>query len=94
MDPQTLLTDHQASIVVLLAGDVAALCTPDRVYPAQIIDRMPIQHPDRALVDVKCLIAGAILHGDLDGPYDDHEADRLARHILETEDPDFAGRVR
>jgi hypothetical protein len=73
------------SIVVLLAGDVAALCTQDRVYPATIIDRMPEGNPDRALVDVKCLIAGAILHGDLDGPYDDHEADQLARQIVEDE---------
>jgi len=73
------------SIVVLLAGDVAALCTQDRVYPATVIDRMPQGHPDRALVDVKCLIAGAVLHGDIDGPYDDREADQLARLILEDE---------
>lgn len=77
--------DRPTSIVVLLADDVAALCTPDRVYPAQILDRMPLRHPDRALVDVKCLIAGAIIHGDLDGPYDDREADHLARLILEDE---------
>ena len=77
--------ERPTSIVVLLAGDVAALCTQDRVYPATITDRMPQGHPDRALVDVKCLIAGAILHGDLDGPYDDHEADQLARLILEDE---------
>lgn len=86
MDLQTLLTDRPTSIVVLLAGGIAALCTPDRVYPAQIIDRLPQRHPDRALVDIKCLYAGAILRGDLDGPYDDHEADRLAREILAADD--------
>lgn len=94
MTPHPSSTQRPPSIVVMLADDVAALCTPDRVYPAQIIDRMPIRHPDRALVDVKCLIAGAILHGDLDGPYDDHEADRIGRQILETEGPDLAGRVQ
>lgn len=88
MDLQTLLTSRPTSIVVLLAGDVAALCTPDRVYPAQIIDRMPARHPDRALVDIKCLYAGAILHGDLEGPYDDDEADQLARQIRAADDLD------
>ena len=82
---QLTYIERPTSIVVSLAGDVAALCTQDRVYPATVIDRMPEGHPDRALVDVKCLIAGAILHGDLDGPYDDREADQLARLILEDE---------
>lgn len=82
---QLLHPARPTSIVVLLAGDVAALCTPDCVYPAHILHAMPLGHPDRELVDVKCLIAGAILHGDLDGPYDDVEADQLARLILEDE---------
>lgn len=82
---QIVHPDQPTSIVVLLANEIAALCTANRVYAATIIDRMPLGHPDRVLVDVKCLIAGAILHGDFDGPYDDREADQLARLILENE---------
>lgn len=85
MDTTLPPLDRPSSIVVLLAGQVAALCTADRVYPATITDRLPPGHPDRALIDVKCLYAGAIIHGDLEGPYDDHQADRLARDILENE---------
>jgi hypothetical protein len=85
MDTTLPPLERPSSIVVLLAGQVAALCTEDRVYPATITDRLPLGHPDRALVDVKCLYAGAIILGDLEGPYDDLEADRLGREILENE---------
>jgi hypothetical protein len=43
---------------------------------------MPTSHPDRALVEVKCLIASAILRGEAGGPYDDDIADTAARILI------------
>ena len=63
--------------------DVAALCTLERVYLAPNVKAMPHAHPDRRFVEAKCLVAGAFLRGDVDGPYDDREADEGARILLE-----------
>lgn len=71
-------TTTPSAIVVLQAGSVAAVCTVDRVFFAAAIDALPHRHPDARHAAAKCLIAGAVLRGDVPGPYDDHEADRLA----------------
>lgn len=73
-------------IHVLQAGDVAATCTVNCVWFAAAIDALPPEHPDVLLVAAKCLIAGAILRGDAEGPYDDFDAEILARSMLE-DDP-------
>lgn len=82
MDPLSLSIGDAAPILVLHVDDVAAVCTRERIYPSPVVAAMPCDHPDRALVDVKCLVAGAILRGDLDGPYDDREAEQVARIVL------------
>lgn len=82
--------DEHAPILVMHVDDLAAVCTRDRIYPSPAIAAMPADHPDRALIDVKCLVAGAILRGDVAGPYDDHDAEVVARSLLEQFDGDSA----
>ncbi len=70
-------------IHVMQAGTIAAICTLNGAWFAASIDALPLEHPDARLVAAKCLIAGSILYGDTEGPYDDREAEILARSMLE-----------
>jgi hypothetical protein len=70
------------TITVMQADHVAALCTPDRVYLCPALKAAPTAHPDRIHVEAKCLVAGAILRSEIDGPYDDAEADALAEILV------------
>lgn len=74
------------SISVLQAGRVAAVCTAERVRLTPAIAALPTEHPDARRVAVKCLIAGAILRGYVDGPYDEQVADTTADLILADND--------
>jgi hypothetical protein len=75
-------------ISVELVGFAVAVCTPERVFFSPGIEALPDAHPDRVFVAAKCLIAGAILRGEVQGPYDDREADEAARLLLATYGPD------
>lgn len=70
-------------IHVTQAGEIAAACTVSGAWFAASIDALPRDHPDARLVAAKCLIAGAILRGDIEGPYGDLEVENLARGMLE-----------
>ena len=77
-----MLPNPPSSITVLHADQVVAVCAADRIFLAAIIAAMPFVHPDRAHVEAKCLIAGAILRGEADGPYDDHVVDEAAKILV------------
>ena len=70
------------SIVVRHDGHAAALCTAELVFVAPAIDKLATDDPTRIAVQAKCLVAGAILRGDVAGPYDDREADDVARALI------------
>lgn len=76
-------TTQPRIVHVMQAGAVAATCTVNGAWFAVSVEALPPGHPDARLVAAKCLIAGAILCGDADGPYDDFEAEILARGMLE-----------
>lgn len=69
-------------IVVTHVGSVVALCTFDRVHFSRSIEALPDHHPDRVFVAAKCLVAGAIIRGEVEGPYDDVEAEEAARILV------------
>jgi hypothetical protein len=77
------MSTDSTPIVVRHRGVAAAVCTPDRIYLLPKIDALAADDPDRVHVEVKCLIAGAILRGEVAGPYDDAEATEAA-HALAT----------
>ncbi|MEV4418990.1 hypothetical protein AB0L40_03325 [Patulibacter sp. NPDC049589] len=79
--------DLPTSIVVLVNGQVAASCTVDRVFLAAAVEGLPSSHPRRDFAEAKCLVAGAILRGDVEGAYDDEEADEAARLLVASRMP-------
>ncbi|CAB4892446.1 unannotated protein [freshwater metagenome] len=82
-----MTTETPACAVVMHVDDVAAICTIDRIEPAPWLLNLPVQHPDRVLVETKCLVARSYLLGDVDGPYDDHECEAAARILIDEELP-------
>lgn len=82
------MTSSPHRIVVAHGGTDVALCTSERISIAAAIEALPEDHPERVLVEVKCLVAGAILRGHVPGPYDDAEADAAARSLVASLVPD------
>jgi hypothetical protein len=76
--PPPTITVHQSD-------DPVAICTPERAYLAPVIEAMEPWHPDRELIEIKCLVAMSVLRGHVVGPYDDLVADRTARALLAAE---------
>lgn len=77
--------NHSTVAIVMLCDDVAAICTIDRIEPAPWLHNLPARHPDRLLIEAKCLVARLYLTGDADSRYNDHECEHAARLLLEHE---------
>ncbi len=66
---------------VTYQGRLAAVCTRHRVYFADWIEILELDHPVRRFVSAMCLYAGEVLNGPA-APYTDTTARRRARDRL------------
>lgn len=79
--PSRAYVSHEASAGDL-RGQLAAVCSPDRVYFADWIEILELDHPVRRFVSAMCLHAGEVLNGSAAAPYSDADARRRARTRL------------
>lgn len=67
---------------VTYRGRLAAVCSPHRVYFAEWIEILELDHPVRRFVGAMCLYAGEVLNGSAAASYSDDDARRRARARL------------
>lgn len=72
------MTKPPVFIEIRQAGDLVAVCTAARVYLGAVVEAMPNDHPDKARIMCKAMIAGLILSGRVPGPYIDDVAEWVA----------------
>lgn len=77
------MSKHRQAIPIQHRGQTVAVCTATRAFFTADIESMPADHPDRARIMCKAMIAGLILNGRVPGPYVDDEAELAADLILE-----------
>lgn len=77
------MSEHRYVIQIQHRGQTVALCTATRAFLTADIESLPADHPDRARIMCKALIAGLILNGCVPGPYVGEEAELAADLMLE-----------
>ena len=76
------MSENRQAIQIQYRGQTVAVCTATRAFFAADVELMPPDHPDRARIMCKAMIAGLILSGRVPGPYVDDEAELAADLML------------